>query len=127
MTLRRKTFLVVTLILVVLVVLLYLALRTLLMGSFSTLEQQVSLRDLNRAETNLQDHAASLERTIHDWSTWDETYRFVQDGNTAFIDSNLEDSTFSSVDVNLMLFVNNAHEIVYSKAVALEADWPSTL
>ena len=127
MTLRHKTFLVVTLTLVALVVLLYLVLRTLLLGSFNTLEEQVTLRDLSRAEASFQDHAANMERAIHDWSTWDETYQFVQDSNTAFIDSNLDDSTFLSVDVNLMLFVNTAHEIVYSKAVALEADWPSTL
>ena len=44
MTLRRKTLLIVSLTLAVLVVLLYLVLRTLLMGSFISLEQQVSLR-----------------------------------------------------------------------------------
>ena len=127
MTIRRKTILAISVTLAVLVVLLYAVLRTLLMSSFSTLEQEVTLRDLNRAETSLQDRAASMERAIHDWSSWGETYSFVQNGNDAFIDSNLEDSTFWTLDVNLMLFVNNANEIVYSKAVGLEADWPSTL
>src|SRR4051812_29056072 len=127
MTLRRKTLLIVSLTLAVLVVLLYLVLRTLLMGSFINLERQVSLRDLNRAEINLHDQSASMKQVIRDWSTWDETYTFVQDGNPTFINTYLSDSAFASVDVNLMLFVNTANEIVYSKGVALESDWPRTL
>ena len=81
MTLRRKTLLIVSLTLAVLVVLLYLVLRTLLMGSFISLEQQVSLRDLNRAEINLHDQSASMKQVIRDWSTRDETYTFIQDAS----------------------------------------------
>ncbi|MEO8395823.1 MAG: hypothetical protein ABI700_22705 [Chloroflexota bacterium] len=69
MTLRRKTLLVVTLTLMALIVLLYIVLRALLMSTYSTLEQQASLRDLSRAETSFQDHATNMERAIHDWST----------------------------------------------------------
>ncbi|MEO8391570.1 MAG: PAS domain S-box protein, partial [Chloroflexota bacterium] len=127
MTLRRKTLLIVSVTLVALVLLLYILLRGILMNSYYELEQEASLRDLNRAVASLQDHAASMERAIHDWSTWDETYTFVQDHNPTFLDSNLGDSTFWTLDVNLMLFVNNSNEIVYSKGVALETDWPSTL
>src|SRR4051812_20590004 len=122
MTLRRKTLLVITLTLIALVVLLYVVLRAILMSSYSMLEAQVALRDLNRAESSFQDQAASMERAIHDWSTWSETYTFIQDHNSAYLDSNLGDSTFWTLDINLMLFVNNANEIVYSKAVALESD-----
>ncbi|HOL42179.1 MAG TPA: CHASE4 domain-containing protein, partial [Methanospirillum sp.] len=57
----------------------------------------------------------SLAIFIHDWGVWDDTYRFVQDGNEQYIQSNLQESTFSSSQLNLVVYMNATGGIVYQR------------
>jgi PAS domain S-box-containing protein len=123
MSLRRKTILLMLATLAALILLLYLVLRMLLLDSYGTLERQVVERNLERATVNFQDNADHMERAIHDWSSWDDTYRFARDGNTAYVDANLTDSTFWSLDINMMMVVDTSSQIVYAKAIDLDGDW----
>ncbi len=123
MTLRRKTILAMSLTLVGLIVLLGIVLLIIILNSYSTLETQVTLRSLDRASNNLQDIANNLQRAIHDWSSWDESYQFVQGDNPDYIDANMGDDTFWTLDINLMMFVNTSNQIVYAKALDIDSDW----
>src|SRR5450432_3349340 len=120
MTLRRKTLITLSITLAALVVLLYFVLRILLVGSFNRLEEQVNLRDLNRARNSFQGDSTNLGHSIEDWSIWDDSYKFIQDNNSDYISANLNDSTFKSLDINLMMFINNDKKIVYAKADDLD-------
>ncbi|MCX8181896.1 MAG: ATP-binding protein [Candidatus Methanomethyliaceae archaeon] len=60
-----------------------------------------------------------LEKSLVDWSTWDDTYQFIVDKNEEYIRSNLPDDTFITLDVNLMLFVNSSNDVVFGKALDL--------
>lgn len=127
MTLRRKTILALSITLIGLILLLYILLRTIMMSSFTMLERQVTMRNLNRATNFLQSDIDKMQRNIQDWSQWDETYQFASDGNQTFIDTNLTDSAFWSLNVNLMMFVNTDGEIVYTKTVDLDPYWQTNL
>src|SRR4051812_38593525 len=127
MTLRRKTILIMTLTLLGLILLLYMVFRMIMLDSYSSLEQQVTLRDLDRARNSLQNDIDALGHSIHDWSSWDDTYQFVQDENSGFINDNLTDSTFWSLNIGLMLFVDADNKIVYGKAVDLDPNWQDIL
>lgn len=50
-----------------------------------------------------------------DWARWDDTYQFVSDRNELYVQSNLNDESLKILDVDLMVFVNNAGEVVYAK------------
>jgi len=52
------------------------------------------------------------ERYI-DWSAWDDSYQFIQDGNQKYIDSGLAPNTLAYAKVNLVVFVQNSGRIVY--------------
>lgn len=56
----------------------------------------------------------NLERTS-DWAFWDDTYRFIEDKNIAYIKSNTQNETFISTGWSFIYFVNNEGEIVYEK------------
>lgn len=86
----------------------------------------IELKDLQRghAEEQLLLVERILEREMDnlsikqaDWARWDDTYQFIADRNEQYIDSNLNDESFGLIDVDMMAFVNNSNEIVYSKQV----------
>jgi PAS domain S-box-containing protein len=127
MTLRRKTILALSITLIGLILLLYVLLRVIMVGSFTMLERQVTLRNLSRATNFLQNDVDQIASAIKDWSKWDDAYQFASDGNQHFIDTNITDSTLWALHVNLMMFVNTANQIVYTKAVDLDPFWQDNL
>ena len=91
-----------------LILLLYLVLRNAMTSSYSQLESQSVLVDLDRVVNSFQDSIDDMALGMQDWSNWDATYQFVQDQNSAYVDENLDDSTFSVLNLNLMLFVDSS-------------------
>lgn len=120
MSLRRKTIAVMSITLVGLLVLLYLVLRVIIVSSYGSLEQQGTLRNLNRVTNSLQDDVDNMLLALGDWSSWDETHAFVRTGNPEYVDVNLSDETLWGLRINVMMFVNSAQEIVYTKIVDVD-------
>jgi len=105
----------------VIVLLLYLMSRIILAGSFSALERKYVYDNVERVLHTLTGELAVLAATNADWAVWDETYDFVENADRAYIESNLVDSTFITLRLNLMLFVNSSGQLVYSKGFDLYA------
>ncbi len=122
MTLRVKTLLTVSLILISLVVFLYLFSQTRLMDSYEALEKESVTRNVQRAINVIEDETLSLENNTLDYSRWDDTYEFVQTGDPEYARLNLFEETFTSQQVDLMIFVNAAGEVVYSKGLHATPD-----
>ncbi|ABD42293.1 putative PAS/PAC sensor protein [Methanospirillum hungatei JF-1] len=57
----------------------------------------------------------SLSLFTHDWGVWDDTYQFVQDGNYQYIQSNLQDGTFSASQLDLAIYLNKTGGVVFQK------------
>ncbi|MDR3667761.1 MAG: CHASE4 domain-containing protein [Ignavibacteriaceae bacterium] len=55
----------------------------------------------------IQEKIDSLNRTTEDWAPWDDMYNFVKKPNQDFIDSNLDPSTASNLQLNLLAIVVN--------------------
>ena len=127
MSLRRKTILIMTSMLLGLALLLYLVFRTIMLDSYASLEQQITLRNLDRASNSINRETEGLSRSIQDWSSWDTVYQAVQTKNATELDENLDDSTFWSLNINLMLFVDDDNHILYGKAVDLDPNWQNAL
>jgi PAS domain S-box-containing protein len=122
MTLRKRTLLIIGLTLIGLIALLHIISSTILLDSFARLEEQDARRNVSRVQSALSDSLQTLDSTLGDWAGWDDTYTFIQDGNKAFIESNLVNSTFTNLQLNLMLFIRPSGELVYGKAVDLETE-----
>ena len=127
MTLRVRTALAVLTACTVAVVVLYFTLQGILAARFTMLERQKANQDLGRASNALNQDIASIEMVVGDWASWDDTYRFVQDGNDEYITSNLGASTLINLSINFVVFVDPAGQIIYSKAVDLSSEMESPL
>lgn len=113
MNLRQKTLLLTALPLLGLVVLLYVSLSTILQRSYARLEVQAAERNLQRVDEVLAGDLTQLHTLTEDWAAWDDAYAFIDDRNAAFIASNLKANAFASLELNYIVFVNAAGEMVY--------------
>jgi len=122
MVMRKRILITIGATFACLVLMLYFVSRVILMGSFAELEEQYARRDVERALTALFGELAALDTMVFDWAAWDDTYVFIKDANKEYIASNLVDGTFTSVRLNLMLFVNSSGQIVFGKGFDLDSE-----
>ncbi|MFQ5996480.1 MAG: CHASE4 domain-containing protein [Dehalococcoidales bacterium] len=119
MTLRRKTLLIIGATFYGVIILLFFISRNILLDSFVELEKQSALQNTERVLSTLSREVFQLEATIGDWAAWDDTYAFIEDANTAYIESNLIDETFIELRLNLMMFFDSAGRTIFDKAFDL--------
>lgn len=117
MQLHKKTMLIIGVTLIGLILLLYMASQFILIGSFTRLEEQDTQKNIERAKDALLDDVKRLDSVAGDWAAWDDTYNFVQNGNEAYIKSNLESSTLANLRLNVMLFYDLSGHLVYGGGV----------
>jgi sensor domain CHASE-containing protein/nitrogen-specific signal transduction histidine kinase len=99
--------------LVVLILVLYFTSKIIILGGFSRLETQLVRQDMNRVLDTLSNELANLERTLTDWSEWDDTCAFVEGRAPNYLKSNISVKTFSDLNLNFMIFINSRGRIIY--------------
>lgn len=78
------------------------------------LEARVLDRDINRVVQGLQGEVLVLDALALDWARWDDTYRFVQDRNPAFIRANLTwESLLQSTRIHLVSILDDQGRLVW--------------
>ncbi len=127
LSLRGKALLLTGAIAAILLVLLYVLARLILFNSFVDLEKKEVVRDTQRVVNVLQGDQMELSRTTSDWANWDDTYAFVADVNPAYIESNLGNDTFTTLQISLMMFLDESGDVVYGKMFRLGSDEPILL
>ncbi len=119
MSLYKKTIIIIISMLVTGYLLFYLDSRLILLDRFSKLEQQYVQLNASRALRALDDDILSLQRTNLDWAGWDDSYQFMADYDENFLISNINDLTFTALNINVMLFINPSGQIIYGKGFDL--------
>lgn len=89
---------------------------------FKNEEQQLNTVNLQRVLAAFENNFTILNYLANDWSHWDDTYRFVQDGNIAFIRSNLVEETFQDLDVNFIIIKDTEGNVVYAGSYDLKKE-----
>ncbi len=119
MTLRKKTLVVVATTFILVIALLYLVSETILLNNLVKLEEDYTRQNTEQALNALSGEISSLEAKARDWAAWDDTYAFIEDANSSYIQSNLVDSTFTNLKLNLMVFIHSSGRVVFGKAFDL--------
>lgn len=119
MTLRKKTLVIIGAIFLVLLTFMYFTGQRVIVNSYRRLERKKVEIDVGRVLNTLEGKLAYLESITTDWAFWDDTYQFVQDGNKDYIKSNLANATFGDIGINVIIYVNSANQVVYSKGFDL--------
>ncbi len=112
MSIRKRTALLILTTLCGLVGLLYGIARTVLEDGFLLLEQREAHINVERVRNALDEQLNFIASKAQDWAVWDDTYKFVQDHNAAYIESNISENTLSNLKIHMLVIVNNKNEIV---------------
>ena len=98
--------------------------RHVVMPSFAQLERA-------NAQTAMQRIAYGLDRTLSelgllatDWGNWADTYRYVEDHNSAFVAANISDIALRQLNVNVLMIVDRDGAVVQARDLDLQSDQP---
>ncbi|MGA7925821.1 MAG: EAL domain-containing protein [Candidatus Sulfotelmatobacter sp.] len=116
---RRKTLLIICVTLISLLGLLYLFSRTVILRSFSKLEEQDIRQNLERGISSLSDDLSALGRTTQDYSSWDNTYAFMRGAKPNYIKTEFSNATLLNLRLNLVVISNAANRPIFSKSLDL--------
>ena len=97
MSLRFKTILLVGLTLTILILVTAEASSLLYSSFLLRTEEHDTLRQVQIVLDAINDEADKLAFTTQDYASWDDAYKFVQDGNLEFRDSNLSTTVILSL------------------------------
>ncbi len=99
-----------------LVVGLLVAIQISLWSRFNKVDELTVADNLARVEKTYQYFLDSFHAKVADWGQWDDTYEFVSDLNSDYIESNLVEATLVNLKTDELLFFNSDKELVYATA-----------
>ncbi len=79
---------------------------------FSKLEQRAALQAVRRCRQSLAREVEAVDDFARDWAVWDDTYRFVQDGNAEYTQANLGPDTYKQADLDVLLILDAQGKLV---------------
>ena len=122
MTLRKKTFVILSVTIVTLMAGLYAVSRFIMLNSFVALEEQDMHKQVERFLATLTEDLTSLNRTVGDWAPWDDSYTFIEDVNAAYISNNLNYASLANLRINLLLYRHASGRLIFSTAIDLRQE-----
>ena len=97
-----------------LTVIVYSLSHSILLNSFNRLDNNAASQSYSKDIASMNSDLDNLLSNNLDWAAWDDTYQFVRDGNSAYIENNLMNTTFSNLDLQFMIFADASGQPVYS-------------
>lgn len=113
MTVRQKTLLLIGGVQLIALGLFWWGSSSIIMRRFAGLEQGFTEEHIQRVKEAFRAQLGRLDTTVIDWAWWDDTCRFVDDGNKAFEASNLSDTMFTGNRINFFALLDARGREVY--------------
>ena len=88
--------------------------------SFLALERDEAQKDLERSVQALEREIDHLDSLVHDWSAWDDTYKFVKTPFEDYVWSHPILSSFLENSVNLIYICDTDGRVIWRKIYDLE-------
>lgn len=121
-SLRTKTLGIIAATLAILAATVYVSSSQIVLGRFRDLERDQAAENLERARGAIDTEVARINIAGGDWAAWDDTYQFVQDGNSTYVDDNLAVDSLLNLRVDMMLFYNAEQDLVFARGVDLQEE-----
>lgn len=119
LTLRSKTLLLISLMLVGVLATLYFLSRAILLGSFADLEREEVERNVQRTTSFLDTQVHALDNLAFSWAHRPDTAAFVSDPSETYIEQTLNDGAFEALGLNLFLAIDSNGHFVFAKTYNL--------
>ncbi|MDP3563412.1 MAG: CHASE4 domain-containing protein, partial [Methanoregula sp.] len=120
MKLQEKSLLVFVVLLMVMLLGISVFFSTVLLSSYSALEERYVEKDLSQAVNKLDNELFSMSAIASDWGPWDDTVDFVQGKDPNYIKSNLQQYGFDNLNMNLIIITNTKGEVLFSGSYDLK-------
>ena len=124
MSITKKTLLVIVSMLSVIIILLFFCYRYFVLNDYLKLEEQYLTKNVEQSTKILNNKIDSMLTTSEDWSSWDDTYNFISNGNQDYIDSNLVDENYTNLRLNFFALIDNNENIKYIGLYDLKNNTP---
>ncbi|MFH2058650.1 MAG: CHASE4 domain-containing protein [Pseudomonadota bacterium] len=120
MTIRKKTLGVIFSIMLVMGTIIYSITHIILMSGYLKLETREMIKTCDQTFNQMEEDLSAIRSVAGDWAPWDDTYQFIQDLNSDYIENNLMYSTISNLNVNFMIYIDNKGIVRYCIALDLQ-------
>jgi signal transduction histidine kinase len=114
MNLRRKTILIITVSICAILLATLATSQFIVLAGFQDLEQKDAQIQVTRAADSLNRRILDLDIFTNSYGGWDDTYQFVLDNNTEYIESNANEEALKAANLNLISFVDSSGQVVFS-------------
>lgn len=84
-------------------------------SSFNKLEQHDTAKSVGLVSNWLVSKAEPAQRNAQSWANWTPTFDFVTKGDKDYVQENLTETSFTSMDTDFMIFLDRKGEVVYAK------------
>jgi signal transduction histidine kinase len=120
MTLRRKSFFVISATLAGIVLLLFGVSQAILLNSYRLLEESAVGADTGRVVRSLNEYLDQLSRTTADWSYWNDTYDFALGAYDDYQADNANLETLVNLDLNFIIGWDREGAVFFHRFIDLE-------
>ena len=121
MSLRKKTILAIVINFFMVMAAGYIYIHTLFINGYLVLENHEIDANVHQFQYTLKNEIDYLGKLTNDWAAWDDTYLFIQNSNQEYINSNLNDDTYSELELNFIFYLDNNRNPVYIRAFDLDS------
>ncbi|MBN2644995.1 MAG: diguanylate cyclase [Desulfuromonadaceae bacterium] len=112
MSLRERTLLILLMpLLIVLIV--GAGLRQYVLSEFFTLEQKQFDKLTRQIERSILAQERQLRAFVKDYAIWDDSYRFIEDRNQEYLDSNLAEETLNTIGTRCIVYFDRNLDVRY--------------
>ncbi len=109
----QKTLLVISLAITGIVATLYTASSSILLVNIKEAESHSARQSIAGVLNVFAQTEDDFSTRFADWSSWDDTYTFIQDGNSSYIKSNLVPEALVNLKIDLALFMQPSGRVVF--------------
>ncbi|HUU40263.1 MAG TPA: CHASE4 domain-containing protein [Desulfatiglandales bacterium] len=96
--------------------------RFIIYPSFIALEREEAHKDLQRCVEAIKREVYHLSSLCRDWSSWNDTYDFIESRSENYIKSNLVLNTFTGNEINLIYIIDIDGRVVWGEIYNLETE-----
>ncbi len=82
--------------------------------SYSKLEQEQVLTNVERLQKIVTQEVEDLSSVTKDWGWWNDTYAYAKDGNAAYEEDNFTASGYDEISVDFIAVFNTSSQIIYA-------------
>ena len=79
-------------------------------------------RNLNTAMEFLNSEVSHLDTVCQDWAFWDDTWEWMLEGSDEYVEANLVEDTFETLELNLVAIIDLEGNYRYFKSYELRTD-----